>query len=110
VTVQRSVSVDGQSARADVLAGFVRVPADVESRPLYELLGLRSTMPPVGQCRVKSSGPDVTPSLSGVGRVELLEAGDVWIGAQGAEATLAPHAFPTVTDQISGVLYASRDR
>jgi hypothetical protein len=46
----------------------------------------------------------------GIGRVELLEAGDVWVGTVGSEATLAPHAFPTVTDQIAGVLYASRDR
>lgn len=110
VTVQRSVAADGSAARADVLAGFVRVPADVDSRPLYELLGLRASMPALGQCREKSLGPDAAPPLSGVGRVELLEAGDVWVGAPGSETTLAPHAFPTVTEQIAGVLYASRDR
>lgn len=110
VTVQRSVSVEGAAPRADVLAGFVRVPADVESRSLYELLGLRAATPAVGQCREKSLAPEATRSLLGIGRVELLEAGDVWVGATGSEATLAPHAFPTVTDQIAGVLYASRDR
>jgi len=109
VTVQRSISADGTPPHADVLAGFVRVPAHVEPRALYELLGLRGAIPALGQCRLKM-GQEATPSLSGVGRVELLEAGDVWVGAQGSEATLAPHAFPTVIDQISGVLYASRDR
>ncbi|MCC6665082.1 MAG: hypothetical protein IT375_15130 [Polyangiaceae bacterium] len=110
VTVERSVNVDGSGARADVLAGFVRVPADVEARPIYELIGLRTSMPPVGQCRDATLGSGSTPTVTGIGRVELLEAGEVWVGAQGSEGTLAPHAFPTVTDQIAGVLYASRDR
>ena len=110
VTVQRWVSVDGTAARADVLAGFVRVPADVGSRPIYELIGLRSAIPPVGQCRDKNLAPESVPSTTGIGQIELLEAGEVWVGAAGTEATLAPHAFPTVTDQISGVLYASRGR
>ncbi|MBK7581530.1 MAG: hypothetical protein IPI67_15135 [Myxococcales bacterium] len=110
VTIQRSLTADGTPPRAEVLAGFVRVPADVETRPLYQLLGLRTVTPPIGQCRAKSAGLESTPPLSGIGRVELLEAGDVWVGAAGSESTLAPHAFPTVTDQIAGVLYASRDR
>ncbi|MBI3205366.1 MAG: hypothetical protein HYZ29_27755 [Myxococcales bacterium] len=110
VTVERSVNVDGTSARADVLAGFVRVPADVDARPIYELIGLRSSTPAVGQCRDTTLGAGSTPTVTGIGQVELLEAGEVWVGAQGSEGTLAPHAFPTVTDQIAGVLYASRDR
>lgn len=111
VTVQRSLTADQSSAaRAEVLAGFVHVPADVEARPLYQLLGLRSSVPAVGQCRIRRAGPEATPALAGLDRVELLEAGDVWVGPAGNEISLAPHAFPTVTAQISGVVYASRDR
>jgi hypothetical protein len=109
VTVQRTVNMDG-SARADVVAGFVRLPSDMEARPLYELLGLRGALPAPGQCRDTAASAGPSPGLPGVGRVELLEAGDVSVDAAGSESTLAPHAFPAVTDQIAGVLYASRDR
>ena len=65
----------------------------------------------VGRNAVLAAGwPESVPSTTGIGQIELLEAGEVWVGAAGTEATLAPHAFPTVTDQISGVLYASRGR
>lgn len=111
VSIQRSLSVDDPgSAKAEALVGFVRVPADVESRPLYELLGLRHAVPSAGQCRVAKGGPESPPSLSGLGKIELLDAGDVELGAGGSAIALAPHAFPTVTDSISGVVYATRDR
>ncbi len=110
VSVQRSTSVDGTTARADAFAGIVRVPADVESRPLFEMLGLVSALPPVGQCRAASSERDSAQSLATIGHVELLETGDVMLGIGGSEMALAPHAFPSVTDTISGVLYTTRDR
>jgi hypothetical protein len=111
IQIQRSVSIDGASApRAEALAGFVRVPADMDSRPVYDLLGLETGLPQVGQCRVRQGQPEATPSLLSVGRVELLEAGDVSVGVAGSETTLAPHAFPTVTDLVSGVVYTTRDR
>jgi len=110
ITVQRSRSVDGVAERADALAGFLQVPADVESKPLYHLLGLKNPVPAVGQCRTRSARPEATPPLSRMGRVELLVVNEVSIGVAGSESVLAPHAFPTVTDSISGVVYTSRDR
>jgi len=110
ITVQRSRSANGLSERADALAGFLQVPADVESKPLYHLLGLKNPVPAVGQCRARSAQPEATPPLSRMGRVELLVVNEVTIGVGGSETVLAPHAFPTVTDSISGVVYTSRDR
>jgi hypothetical protein len=110
IQIQRSVSVDGTSApRAEALAGFVRVPADTESSSVYELLGFETALPDVGQCRVHQGEREATPSPVD-GRVELLEAGDVLVGTGGAETTLAPHAFPTVSNLVSGVVYTTRDR
>lgn len=110
ITIERSATVDGATARAEALAGFVRVPADVESKPLYHLLGLRDAVGTIGQCRARAEGPESTPALSGIGRVELLPVGEIVVGVAGNETTLAPHAFPTVTDAVSGVVYTSRDR
>jgi len=110
ITIQRSASADGATTRADALAGFVRVPADVESKPLYDLLGLKPVVPPLGQCRARSAIPEATPPLTPMGSVELLPVGEVLLAVSGAESALAPHAFPTVTDSISGVVYTSRDR
>jgi hypothetical protein len=45
-----------------------------------------------------------------VARVELLDAGEVTIAVGGSVTTLAPRAFPTITDAISGVVYTTRDR
>lgn len=108
VSVERSTTVEGQTTRADAFAGFVRVPADVESRPLFELLGLVSALPAPGQCRERNANRD--GALSTMGHVELLSAGEVVVGVGDNETSLAPHAFPSVTDAISGVLYTTRDR
>jgi hypothetical protein len=111
ISIRRSVSVDHPgSAKAEALVGFVRVPAELEARPLYELLGLRTAVPAAGQCRLEKSTPDAAPALAELGKIELLDAGDVELGAAGSTTALAPHAFPTVTDSISGVVYATRDR
>jgi len=110
ISVQRTATVDSTTTtRADAFAGFLRVPADVDTRPLFEVLGLRSNRPVVGQCKVGSDNKP-TALASGVGRVELLEAGDVVLGSRGAETSLAPHALPSVSDSISGVVYTTRDR
>lgn len=109
ITIERSTGVDGTPARAEALAGFVRVPADVESKPLYHLLGLRDAVGAVGQCR-SADRPEATPALSSMGRVELLPVSEVVVRVAGSETSLAPHAFPTITDAVSGVVYTSRDR
>jgi hypothetical protein len=48
--------------------------------------------------------------LAALGPVEFLEAGDVAISAGGSITALAAHAFPTVGDFASGVVYATRDQ
>jgi hypothetical protein len=110
ISVERSgVAEQPEAARAGALAGFVRIPADVDSKALVELVGLSRPLPAVGQCRSATEEPPAA-SPSSVGHVEFLEAGDVSIYAAEEPATLAPHAFPTVTELISGVVYTTRDR
>ncbi len=103
VTVERSSQMDG-SERAGALASFVQLPAEADARLVLENVGLRLALPPLGQCR---SGLGERPRYAG--RVELVEAGNVSLWADSQLTNLAPHAFPTVTDVVSGVVYASRD-
>lgn len=107
VSVERSKTVDG-AERAGAVASFVRIPAEADANALLEVVGLRRGRPPVGQCRSAQTRP-TSPPLSSLGRVELVEAGDVVVTANGSETSLAPHAFPTVTDLVSGVVYTTRD-
>ncbi len=110
VGVERSVSLDeSETARAGVLAGFVQVPADVDSRSLFELVGLTTPLPEVGRCRPRDTATQSSP-VSSIGHVEFLEAGDVSVTTAETRTALAPHAFPTVTELISGVVYTTRDR
>jgi hypothetical protein len=110
VGIERSVVIDNpEAARAGVIAGFVQIPADVDAKSLFELVGLSRAMPGVGQCRPRGESR-ATPPLSSIGHVEFLEAGDVSVSTAEARTALAPHAFPTVTELISGVVYTTRDR
>lgn len=96
-------------ARANALAGFVRVPATVDSTTAMQLLGLELELPEVGQCAVHNAEHESSPGLSPVDRIELLEAGNVSVHTSQHETTLAPRAFPTVTDLVEGVVYTTRD-
>jgi hypothetical protein len=109
VSVERSGSVDGSQSRGGALAGFVRMPAHVDARALMSLVGLDPNLPELGRC-IASSDQKKSQPLSGLGTIELLDAGDVALEADGLRTTLAPRAFPTVTDSISGVMYTTRDR
>jgi hypothetical protein len=111
ISIQRSASPDGQSApRASAVAGFVRMPADIDSDSVLSLVGLGLELPAPGSCTRHVTRGDPSLPLSAVDHVELLEAGDVSFDAGGSTTTLAPRAFPTITDRISGVLYTTRDR
>lgn len=97
------------SVRAEAVAGFAQVPAAVDARAVLAIVGLRRELPEVGQCITQGPrNPNV--ALAPIDRVELLDAGEVSVEASGRRTKLAPNAFPTVTDLISGVLYTSRDR
>jgi hypothetical protein len=79
----------------------------VDPAAVLKLTGLTRDLPAEGLCndgRERSS-----MRLGPLSRVELLDAGDLSIDA-GTPTSLAPRAFPTVTDLVSGVVYTTRDR
>ncbi len=95
--------------RGDALAGFVHLPASADRDRALELAGLGIELPEPGQCWQRP--PERTSEgLAGVPHIEFLDAGRVRLIAGGAPHELAPHAFPTIADFISGVVYASRNR
>lgn len=111
ISIQRNASPDGQSApRASAVAGFVRMPADIDAQSVLSLVGLGLELPAPGNCTRRLTGNDPSLPLSSVDHVDLLEAGEVSLDVAGTTTTLAPRAFPTITDRISGVLYTTRDR
>lgn len=110
ITVERTSSATAPAtASAGALAGFVRVPSEVDPRLATQLIGLELDLPPVDTCRA-SSDRGASSSLAGMGHVEFLEAGSVSVYAADSSTDLAPRAFPTVTDFISGVMYTTRER
>lgn len=109
VTIERSESADGTSSKAEALAGFLDVPALVDAHSVLGLVGLGLDLPEPGACTLGSEPVSAGP-LTETARVEFVDAGAVELEVSGARERLAPYAFPTVTDSISGVLYTSRDR
>lgn len=109
ITVERHASPDGPEL-ANALVAFVRIPASVDAQSAVRLVGFDAELPAAGRCSTDRDERSNTPPLSPLGRVEFLDAGDVYLRTDHAELKLAPHAFPTVTDLISGVVYATRDR
>jgi hypothetical protein len=104
VSIERSAASDG-SERAQALATFVQLPAEADARAVLESVGLKPVLPALGQC---VAGAATAPSYRG--SVELIQAGDVNVTAAGTTTVLAPHAFPTVTDVVSGIVYTTRDQ
>jgi hypothetical protein len=109
ISIERSETADGLSSRGEALAGFLNVPSLVDADSVMSLVGLGLNLPEVGSCLVGNAAPGTGP-LTETASVEFLEAGDVILEVAGSRERLAPYAFPTVTDSISGVLYTSRDR
>lgn len=104
--VERSTARD-ESAEAAALVGFLRVPAQVDPSSALELLDGVQVPPPLGQCASRQS-PQRTTLTSGA--VTLLEAGELSLASNGQETPLAPRAFPTVSNLLSGVVYTTTDR
>lgn len=98
-----------QSARATALAGFVRVPVTVDAEAVFGLVGFGNEVPEAGQC-TEQLNQTARPPLTPMADVEFLDAGELRLATKDRNTSLAPHAFPTVTDSISGVVYASRDQ
>jgi hypothetical protein len=110
VTVERRDALGVSSvAQAKAFASFVRTPPEVDAAAVTRVTGLDLDLPEVGDCAVGSSNRD-SMALSPLRRVELLAAGDVALETPSGRVELAPHAFPAVTDVVSGVVYTTRDR
>ncbi len=110
-TVERSSIAGSQQApRAAAFAGFVQLPAFADAPRTLELAGLLPVLPPVGGCTELDTHSNANVPLASFEHLELLEAGDVSIVAGDGTVALAPRAFPTVTDSISGLVYSTRDR
>jgi len=108
IAVTRSAPASApDAARADAFAGFLRTPAGSDAKSALALAGLRVDLPANGECR---KGALREGAASGLTAAELLDAGEVTVSAGGTVTTLAPRAFPSITDTISGVVYTTRDR
>jgi hypothetical protein len=95
--------------QGDAVAGFARIPNDVDSVQALELLGLERSLPESGSCSsaVTTGGPTPAAALE---PLQLLEAGDVKVQVGAEPASLAPRAFPTLLGGVGGVVYTSRER
>lgn len=110
VTVERSIAADQDSASATSVARFVDAPDSASTRDLLALAGLAQELPAEGQCQLPGVSAARALSFTEVDVVELLDAGEVSVSANGEVRRLAPHAFPDVSGVASGVMYTSRDR
>jgi hypothetical protein len=110
ITVTRSAQAAApEDARADAFAGFLRTPANADPKTSLAVAGLGLDLPAAGECRKGARG-ETSAAAPALTRLELLDAGEVTLAAGGSVTTLAPRAFPTITDSIAGVVYTTRDR
>lgn len=111
VQVRRTEAL-GEEPRADALAGLIRVPDTADAAEVFALAGLRDRLPPVGQCLSGGELTEASPTEAELGlpSVELVPADTVQVLTPGGAHLLAPHAFPSVSDSIRGVIYTSRDQ
>jgi len=72
--------------------------------------GLALDLPAPDTCRSSDAQVEADPAAGTAEPIELVEAGDVTLLASDTVTPLVPHAFPTVGNFASGVLYATRDR
>jgi hypothetical protein len=106
VQVRRTETLGGGS-RAEALAGLIRIPDSADPAEVFSVAGLRETLPSAGQCQ---TGDLVAEENAEIASVELVPADTVTVLTPGGEHPLAPHAFPSISDSIRGVIYTSRDQ
>lgn len=110
VQVRRTEALGG-APRADALAGLIKVPESADAAEVFALAGLRDQLPPVGQCQAGDAmASDMGEAALGMPTVELIPAETVQVLTPGGAHRLAPHAFPSISDSIRGVIYTSRDQ
>jgi hypothetical protein len=111
VAVERSAGAETpEEVKAEAFAGFLSLPPELEPAAVLPAAGLAVDLPPAGACRKALRDPRSPVSADELARAELLDAGEVTLVAGGVVTTLAPRAFPSAADAISGVVYTTRDR
>jgi len=110
VVVERSAAADAPEAvKAEAFAGFLSLPPELEPGAVLPIAGLALDLPAAGACKKAERDPKSVPAEE-LAEAELLDAGEVTLVAGGVVTTLAPRAFPSAADAISGVVYTTRDR
>src|SRR5262245_58707953 len=110
VVVERSAGADAPDAvKAQAFAGFLSLPPELEPNEVLPVAGLSLDLPAAGACKKVERDPKLVPA-DDLAQAELLDAGEVTLVAGGVVTTLAPRAFPSAADAISGVVYTTRDR
>ncbi|WP_434043734.1 MULTISPECIES: hypothetical protein [Sorangium] len=106
-----SAAVEGSGSVTNVSAKFMRLSSAADSELAERVVGSPFDLPSAGSCMVLSPADDetATSSLSSLGPIELLDAGDVTMKTDSAAMPLAARAFPDVGDLVFGVFYTSRD-
>lgn len=100
---------DAASSSASAMAEFVILPADADAHATLDAAGLRTQLPERRGCSEAAGlrggdGGALFPE-----QLELLEAGDVSIQADGNVTRLALYLFPP-SGSASGVIYTTPDR
>jgi len=110
VVVERSADADmPEAVKAEAFAGFLSLPRELEPGRVLPIAGLALDLPAAGACKKLEPDRRSIPTEE-LARAELLDAGEVTLAAGGVVTTLAPRAFPSAADAVSGVVYTTRDR
>ena len=106
---------------ARATARFVRLGTDIDTDLVDRVVGRSRHRPGVSVrgCTVETSGQrdHESRTVDGVGKllrlersaIEFVDVGEVTLVADQSRYPLAPRAFPTVAEFVSGVVYTSRD-
>lgn len=110
VTVERRTVVGSAEPEQNrAFATFVHTPPDVDPSGVARLAGLAEALPEPGECW-SASAAEGPGTLGEIGRVELLDAGEVVLETSQGRVELAPRAFPAAASVLAGVVYATRER
>jgi hypothetical protein len=115
VSLQAVLSIDrieqssaGELAAASAMAQFVILPSDADAHATLDAAGLRTQLPDQKGC-IEAQRDARAAELTFPEQLELLEAGEVNIQADGLVTRLALNLFPP-SGSASGVIYTTPDQ